>query len=140
MRYLILLLALLAAPAWGSGWETCEDMTGNVEGTIAAYQERCTDFASGDLQSTMLYVGTCDNIDVIYNADSTGSNTNVSIQVMTCVMNTVSTDNCLAMDNATLTGIDSSFEILGGAASYIYIQGTGTIGTDTPRTMVRCNK
>lgn len=141
MKYLALLFAtLIPGIAMGAGWETCEDMTGDTKGTISPFTERCVDLASGDLSSDILYTGMCDNFDVVYNADTSGSGTAISVQVLSCVMATASTNNCLAIDNVTLTGAASSFEILGAAASWIYVVGTGTIGSETPRVLVRCNQ
>ncbi len=140
-RLLILLILLVPGIAFGGGWETCEDMTGAAKGWIAPFEPTCFDSVSGDLDSALLHVGVCDNIDVVYNADTSSTDAPaISIQVMSCVFPTVSANNCLAMDNATLLGTDASFEILGGAAEWIFIDGSGTIDDDTPRVLVRCNK
>lgn len=142
MRFLILLALLLPSVALGASatWETCEDMTGTENATIGPFTPRCADFITANLITEMLHVGMCDNFDAIYNADTTGSETTTTVQVMSCVMATVSSDNCLAVDNATLSGTDSSFEILGAAAEWIYVQATTNPVATTPRILIRCNK
>lgn len=144
MKYvLFLLVILLVSPAYASIWKWC----GNAHGSGSAeagYSGRvstlCTDFISGDIQSAMLNVEKCDNIDFIYESDMSGAGVAISIQVMVCVSPTIDANSCKPLADESLAGTDSDFTIGGGYGSYMYIQGTGTIGAETPRTLAKCNR
>ncbi len=140
MKFLILLALLVPSISLGAGWETCESLSGTSDGTINPFSARCTDLLIADLTSDILYTGMCDNIDVIYNPDTTGSATTANVVIYSCVIPTVSTNNCIPIDNQTLTGAATSFEILGAAAEWIYVLASEAFGTDTPRVLIRCNK
>ncbi len=133
---------LLAGPAAGAVWEDCinDVAIGPMlqPGQIACF-EMNEDLSTEDLQSPILRVDACDNIDIVYDADDTGAEFTTTIRVLSCVSTTVSTDSCKPIDNVTLTGASTSFEILGAAAAFIYAQGTTDPVLTTPRVLVKCN-
>jgi len=138
MRYIILLLALVVpSVAFSAGWEECQ--SGSADGTIGTKQARCVDLTSGDLTTDVLYVGMCENIDVLYNPDTGGSGVAISVTPYTCFSKTASTSNCTQIAGLTLSGTPPNTEIYGAAAEWIYFVGSGVIGSETPRILVRCN-
>ena len=145
MKTLITLLValFLAGTASASVWEDCIDDVA-IGPMLQGGQIACFEFNENapteDLQSPLLRVDRCDNIDIVYDADDTGTETTMTLQILSCVTTTVSTNSCKPIDNITLTGASTSFEILGAAAFAIYAQGTTDPVSTTPRVLVKCNR
>ena len=145
MKHLVFILALLlSSPAWGYGeWKSCDSGVPRTSfsGGVNAL---CVDLdpTNAVTDSAILSVSQCDNIDVIYEgnmaADTAAPNT--SVQIQSCVSSAVSANTCKPIDNVTLTGAHTSFEILGAAAVWIYVDETTDPQDQTPRVVVKCNR
>ncbi len=140
LRVIILFVVLLwSIPAGAAAWKDC--VSGAAKGTISAGRDLCTDFATNDLTSDILSVRDCENFDVIYNADDTGTGVLLNdMKVRTCVTNVCSADACNILENITLTGANGASEIYGAAASWICVFGTVDPAGETPRLLLRCNE
>jgi hypothetical protein len=102
----------------------------------------------------MLYVGDCENIDVIFAQDLSQAGASTStVNIYSCNSPTDASadgptdagwsaaDTCFILENVLLDGIvaTNTEAIYGAAATWIYAD-TVTFGAaDTPRTIVRCN-
>jgi len=140
MKHLIAMLGLLllADSAWGASWENC--VSGNAQATIRQRGSLCVDLTSGDLDSDILVVERCANIDIRYDADVAGSGATTTCQIRGCVSTTASSNSCEPIEGATLTGSDPWDIINGAGESYIYADcTTNPGGGETPRVLVHCN-
>jgi len=137
IRLLVLFAALIAAPVGAATWESCS--SGNADPSIAPGQSLCADLTSGDLDTVILAVGACENFDVVYNASQADTDNAITVQMMTCVSATADANACEPFDGITLDGNPPLEGIWGATAVWIWFDGSGTIGDDLPRVLVKCN-
>ncbi len=135
--FLLTLLWSLPAGAGTVSWKHCT--SGDAQGTVAVRQSVCADPVTGSQDTVILHVGGCENFDVIYNADDTGTETTMKVKVMNCVNPTADTNNCNVIQNIELTGATDKEALYGAAGEWIYIQGDVDPVSTTPRVLVHCN-
>ena len=144
--FTMLVVLLLATPAWAGDWVDCLNET--TQKTVSTGNEVCWDPVTSDLDSAVLYVGHCENMDIIYNADTTGTATNTTCAIRQCLGNTATTPDsvitadasaCTIIGGSALTGVAPLDALEGPGRTWIYANCTTDPGTDTPRVLVHCN-
>jgi len=140
MKTALLLLTLLAIPSLGlaADWGACTTANEAITKRPLPGAAFCADLSSGDLATAILDVTACDTIDIVYESDMSGAGTAISAQILSCVSASASTNTCKAIENTTLAGTASSFELRGIGAMWVYGQGSGTIGSENPRIAIGC--
>lgn len=135
----VLASALLAAPSLGASWENC--VTGAVQNSLGPGKALCVDLADGDLDSDILFIDMCSSATVLYEPDTSGAGATTTVQIRSCLVGTVSTNCCFAVENATLDGnpathTEALYDVRG---LMIYVDGTSNPGAETPRVLVKCD-
>jgi len=155
MHYLILLLALLvAAPAWGADWLKFGRATQSVTALDSRSGVTWASTSPGsDVNSPMLNVSQCENIDILYwlDVDDGGASAN-TMRVYACSAATDAsgaaptasgfdpTGFCWIIENTTLDGdpATNTEAIYGAAAIWIYADVVSFVAV-TPLLAVSCN-
>jgi hypothetical protein len=128
---------LLAGPALATdGWTDCRGTT--ITATAAGASLACAALTGDNPDTTILAVQSCEHFDVIYEPDQSGAGGAIDVQIMSCVTSAVSANTCHAIDGVTLTGTPPNAAIYGAGGIWIWVDGTGTIGAETPIVVVIC--
>jgi hypothetical protein len=147
MRALLaILLLLVPSTAWATDWGSCATAAWITTygadvidpAKVKPGSSICYDLTNG-LDSKILDVGLCDNFDVIYEPDMVGAGVAISVVIRNCIDSTAAAITCGAVAGVTLSGTPPNTEIYGAAGQWIYVDGDGTIGLETPRVLVHCN-
>lgn len=144
-----ILVALWATPSFAQEWRRCGDThksdtdSAPVTG-VEPDASVCYDF-DDDTDSELLAVGQCENFDIIFNPDFTGSDTDAEVAIRSCVTRAANTNACWIIENDTLDGDPTDADadpeaIYGAAAVWIYVDVTTTAGGDDARVLVHCNE
>ena len=119
-------------------WEDC--ISGSSKVTVQPRASICFNPVVGALDSSLLNVGQCKNLNMIYNSDTSGSGTTTTIQVMSCVEQTMDTINCNPIGGRTLTGATIRGELYEKGSGLVYLNGTHDPASgETPRVLLHCN-
>lgn len=135
-----LLALLLAAPVSATtGWDKCNSTQG--QGALQPGESACNNPVIGDLDSKIIDIGACaGTVTAIYNADTTGTAQDTTVQILTCVTPVCSAETCVPIENFILTGAAEAAEIYGIQGRWICVDGTtDPLSGDTPRVLIQCN-
>jgi len=138
---LVILIVLFPLASLAGNWGSCTptiDQTANPH--LRPDSSICFEPDATSLDSPILRTNECSDFDVIYEPDQSGAGVAISCDVMSCVRcDAASTNYCDAIGGVTLAGVPPNTELYGAAAECIYLDCSGTIGSETPRVLVHCN-
>lgn len=145
-RYsLAILVVLFAAPAWA--WTSAPGGAGKSVGSLSPDGLRTAYYDFSDTtDSTLLAVGQCGSVDVVFNSDTTATTTGAEGYVRSCVSNAVSANTCnIVYSDAGVVTLDGDpstgrAAIYGISASWIYFDVSANAGSDAARVLVICNQ
>lgn len=141
MLRLLSILLLLPILIGADSWDTNPFQHGEDQCNALSFSPKsCYLNATVTGASDILVVDRCENFDVVYNSDTLTSDHDTTSIIYSCVEKAADTNKCEPINNNNLDGDPAvgGFEILGAAASWIFVQTTLSAG-DTPRVIVTCH-
>lgn len=142
IRFLVTLMALglLSAPALAQDWaKACNTGTQFATTTVSPGQFVCFDSTSTET-SNPLYVGGCENYDVLFEEDITAEpGTSNTGQILVCLDRSSCANSDWILENATFDGDAASGTEAIYGASAIWVRASTTVTAGTARFIVKCN-